>query len=158
VRHRPLFVVKMLVEADAYKFSPSLPTLLKTVLGTIDHFIAMLNTVPRVEAELGKGSGARLLTVSTLDDAVVTKAKSRLQSLIETNYDSTERMLRVYTPFAYLLSADTEKKVVDFNNANKLLAEVMSEIDKYLKARREVEKRSLPEVRPFSKQTTHDHS
>ena len=45
VDHRPLFVVKMLVEGEGYKFSPSLPTLLKTALGTIDHFVAMLNTV-----------------------------------------------------------------------------------------------------------------
>ena len=70
VTHRPLFVVKMVVEGESYKFSPSLPTLLKTVLGTIDHFVAMLNTVPRVEAELGKSTGHRLLTVATPDDEV----------------------------------------------------------------------------------------
>ena len=56
VDHRPLFVVKMLVEGEGYKFSPSLPTLLKTVLGTIDHFVAMLNTIPRIEAEMGRAS------------------------------------------------------------------------------------------------------
>ena len=94
VEHRSLFVVKMLVEAESYKFSPSLPSLLKTVLGTIDHFIALLNTVPRVEGELGKGSGPRLITVATMDDEIISIAKAKLQSLIETNYDATERMMR----------------------------------------------------------------
>ena len=40
---------------------------------------------------------------------------------------------RVYSPFAYLLTAETEKKVVDFNNQTKTLSEVTAEIDKYQK-------------------------
>jgi dynein heavy chain len=148
VDHRPLFVVKMLVEAEAYKFSPSLPTLLKTVLGTIDHFVAMLNTVPRVEAEIGKATGApRLLTIATPDDEIVVLAKARLEELLSASYECTERMHKVYTPFAYLLSAETDKKVADYNTAAHQLSEVTSEITKYEKASKEVEKRSAADVR-----------
>ena len=56
-------------------------------------------------------------------------------------------MLKVYSPFTYLLSAETDKKVEDFNRAKHVLPEVTSEIAKFDKARKEVEKRSLPEVR-----------
>ena len=148
VDHRPLFVVKMLVEAESFKFSPSLPTLLKTVLGTIDHFVQMLNTVPRIEAELGKNTGApRLLTIATADEDIVLIAKARLENLIKTNYEATDRMHNVYKPFQYLLTVETEKKVVDFNNTPHQLSEVTTEIGKFDKARKEVEKRSVADVR-----------
>jgi hypothetical protein len=29
----------------------------KAVLSIIDHFVAMMNTIPRIESELGKGAG-----------------------------------------------------------------------------------------------------
>ena len=149
VRHRPLFNVKMQVEGETYSFSPSLPTMLKAVLGIIDHFVAMLNTIPRIESELGKGvaTGGRLLTVATPDEEVVTAAKARLQEIIDLNFTATATMQNVYEPYAYLLSADTEKKVVDFNNEKRGLSEITSEIAKYDKARKDVEKRSLPDVR-----------
>ena len=41
----------------------------------------------------------------------------KLQEILEHNYEATVTMLKVYTPYSYLLSADTEKKVVDFNAA-----------------------------------------
>ena len=93
VAHRPLFVVKMLTEAEGYKFSPSLPTLLKSVLGIVDHFVAMLNTVPRIEAELGKAPGGpRLLTIATADDEVIVNAKAKLEAILKSNYEATEGM------------------------------------------------------------------
>lgn len=51
------------------------------MLGVIDHFVAMLNTVPRVEAELGNGglNAPRLLSVASADDEIVVMAKLRLQ-------------------------------------------------------------------------------
>ena len=151
VGHRPLFLVRMTAEGDALKFTPTLPTLLKTVLGCIDHFVQMLNTVPRVEAELLKSNtGApRLICVAdTATEAIVINAKARLEALIKTNYEATERMLNVYNPFQYLLTAETEKKVVDFNaKVDKSLGDVTSEITKLSKAKIEVTKRSVAEIR-----------
>ena len=138
----------MLVDGEGYKFSPSLPTLLKSVLGTIDHFVAMLNTVPRVEAELGKSGGQKLLVVATPDDDIVLDAKDRLKHILEVNFDATERMHKVYAPFAWLLASDTEKKVIEFNHEGKPLGDVTNEItNKYEKAKKEIEKRSNGEVR-----------
>ena len=149
VDHRPLFIIKMQVEAEAFKPSPNLPTLLKTVLGTIDHFVAMLNTIPRIEAEMGRASGgaARLLTVATPDEELIVQAKQRLHEIVEANFEASNVMMRVYTPYAYLLTADTEKKVVDFNNAKHQMAEVTAEIAKYDKAKKSIEKASVAEVR-----------
>ena len=151
VAHRPLFVIKMLVEAESYKFSPSLPTLLKTVLGTIDHFVQCLNTVPRVEAELGKSTGApRLLTIASADEDIVLIAKERLEKIIKSNYTVTEQMLETYKPYGYLLTAETDKKVSEFIGqigAEKSLGDVTTEITKFSKAKTEVEKRSQNEVR-----------
>ena len=48
-RRRPLFVVKMLVEGDAFKFAPSQGGLTKAVQGVVDQFVAMMNTIPRIE-------------------------------------------------------------------------------------------------------------
>jgi dynein heavy chain len=151
VGHRPLFVVKMLVEAESYRFSPSLPSLLKTVLGTIDHFVQMLNTVPRVEAELGKTTGApRLLTIASADEDIVLIAKERLENIVKNNYMATEQMLETYMPFQSLLTVETEQKVSEFISevgASKALGDVTSEINKYAKSKLEVEKRSESEVR-----------
>ena len=147
VDHRPLFVIKMHVEEEDYKFSPALPALLKTVFGMIDHFYAALNTIPRIEAEMSRTSGSRLLTVATADEDIIMSAKAQLQNIVELNYEATATMMKVYTPYAYLLSADTEKKVVDFNHATHTLPEVTSEIARYELARKEVEKRSQPHVR-----------
>ena len=148
VEHRPLFVVKMLVEQESFKFSPSLPTLLKTILGIVDHFVQIINTVPRIEAELGRNTGApRLLTIAAVDEDIVLAAKAKIEQLVKNNYKGTERMLNVYEPFQYLLAADTEKKVIEFNNAAPALTEATSEIAKYDKAKKEVEKRSQSEVR-----------
>ena len=148
VSHRPLFVVKMLTEAEGYKFSPSLPSLLKSVLGIVDHFVAMLNTVPRIEAELGKAPGApRLLSIAAADDEVVVHAKARLEAILKTNYACTEGMHAVFAPLQYLLTAETDKKVADFNGAAHSLAEVTAEVAKYDKAKKEADKKARPEVR-----------
>lgn len=148
VSHRALFVVKMVVEAEGYKFSPSVPTMLKTILGTVDHFAAMLNTIPRLDAELGKSASApRFMTIAAPDDDIILSAKQRLQMVIEANYEVTDAMMQVYSPYAYLLASETDKKINDFNQETRPLSEVTSEIAKFDKARKEVEKRSLPEVR-----------
>ena len=63
------------------------------------------------------------------------------------NFELTAQMVQAYTPFAYLLSADTDKKVEEFNKAKKALPEASSEIAKYDKAAKEIAKRSINEVR-----------
>ena len=92
VDHRTLFVVKMTSRAEAYKFTPSLPTLLKTVLGTIDHFVAMINTVPRIEAEIGKAARR----APSPSPRPTTRSSSRLAKalaeVLEANYECDERM------------------------------------------------------------------
>ena len=110
---RPLFVVKMLVEGDAFKFAPSQGGLVKAVQGVVDQFVAMMNTIPRIESELGKGTagGARLLTVASVEEEMVMLAKQRLQALVEKNFALTAQMSAAYAPFVYVLSADTDKKV-----------------------------------------------
>ena len=144
---RPLFVIKMVVEGDGFKFAPSHPAMIKAVLGIIDHFVAMLNTVPRIEGEIGKGGGgARLMTVATPDDEMICNAKARVQAILEANLETTNFLMKTYNPFTYLLSSETDKKVEDFIKARHQLPEVTSEISKYEKARKEVDKRSIPEV------------
>ena len=150
VGHRPLFLVRMMAEGDALKFVPTLPTLLKTVLGTIDHFVQMLNTIPRVEAELSKSPTApRLISVADIaTEAIVLSAKARLESLIKTNWEATEQMHNVYNPFGYLLTLETEKKVIDFNaDPSKSLGDATTEVSKYTKAKAEVKKKSEDAVR-----------
>ena len=147
VTHRPLFMVKMAADGESFTFTPSLSTFGKSVLGIVDHFVAMLNTMPRVESELSRGSSSRLLTVATADEEVVVHAKQRLTEIIELNFAATETMRRVYEPYAYLLSADTEAQVVAFTHADKSLSETTTEVGKYEKARKEADKRSLPAVR-----------
>ena len=53
---------------------------------------------------------------------------------------------QVYTPFAYLLTAETERKVVDFNNSPHALADVTAEIKRFDTARKDVDKRSYSEA------------
>lgn len=62
-------------------------------------------------------------------------SKARVQAILETNFESTSQMLKAYSPFTYLLSADTDKKIDDFNHAKHVLQEVTSEISKFDKAR-----------------------
>ena len=103
----------MLVEGDAFKFAPSQGGLVKAVQGVVDQFVAMMNTIPRIESELGKGTagGARLLTVASVEEEMVMLAKQRLQALVEKNFALTAQMSAAYAPFVYVLSADTDKKV-----------------------------------------------
>ena len=78
----------------------------------VDQFVAMMNTIPRIEDELGKGAGgARLLTVASVEEEMVMLAKQRLQALVEKNFALTAQMSAAYAPFVYVLSADTDKKV-----------------------------------------------
>ena len=56
-------------------------------------------------------------------------------------------MLAAYSPYAHLLSAETERKVVEFNEGKKGLTEVTSEIAKYDKAQKEMAKRTHPPER-----------
>ena len=70
----------MMVEGEGYKFVPSQAAMVKSVLGIIDHFVSMMNTIPRIEGEIGKSSGGvRLLTVATIEEEKVTLSKARLQ-------------------------------------------------------------------------------
>ena len=39
---------------------------------------------------------------------------------MESNYEATDAMMRVYTPYAYLLTAETDKKVASFIGDNKV--------------------------------------
>ena len=109
----------MLVEGDAFKFAPSQGGLTKAVQGVVDQFVAMMNTIPRIEGELGKSTagGARLLAVASVEEEMVMLAKQRLQALVEKNFALTAQMSAAYAPFVYVLSADTDKKVDDFVKA-----------------------------------------
>ena len=70
----------MMVEGEGFKFVPSQPAMVKSVLGIVDHFVSMMNTIPRIEGEIGKSSGAvRLLTVATIEEEKVSLSKGRLQ-------------------------------------------------------------------------------
>ena len=81
----------MLVEGDTFKFAPSQGGLTKAVQGVVDQFVAMMNTIPRIEGELGKGAagGARLLAVANVEEEMVMLAKQRLQVLVEKNFALT---------------------------------------------------------------------
>lgn len=59
--------------------------------------------------------------------------KARIQSVLEANFESLSQILKAYSPFTYLLSAETDKKVDDFNHAKHVLQEVTSEISKFEK-------------------------
>eukprot|EP00965_Chrysotila_dentata_P011246 366296-Pleurochrysis_carterae.AAC.1 len=148
VSTRPLLVVRMLVEGEGFKFAPSAAAVVKSLLSTIDHFVTMMNTIPRIEGELGKSGGsARLLVVANVDEEIVTSAKARLHKIVEMNMSLTDHMVQAYTPYAYLLSGESDKKVDDFNKAKHSLPETTAEIAKYDKSVKEIAKRSLPEVR-----------
>ena len=139
----------MLVEGDTFKFAPSQGGLTKAVQGVVDQFVAMMNTIPRIEGELGKGTagGARLLAVASVEEEMVMLAKQRLQALVEKNFALTAQMSAAYAPFVYVLSADTDKKVDDFVKEKKPLPEASGEIAKFDRAVKDIGKRSLPEVR-----------
>ena len=58
----------------------------------------MMNTIPRIEGEIGKSSGAvRLLTVATIEEEKVALSKARLQAILESNFESTAQMHKVYS-------------------------------------------------------------
>ena len=78
----------------------------------------MINTIPRIEGELARGSGAaqKLLAVTALDDAVAVDARARLQAVVEKNFELTNLMVKAYSPYAWLLSAQTDRKIDDFNS------------------------------------------
>jgi hypothetical protein len=148
VERRPLFVVRMVVEGEGFKFAPSTQGVVKSALSIIDHFVAMMNTIPRIEGEMGKGSqGSRLLTIAAVDEEFVVNARQRLQEIVEMNSELTGTLVQAYRPFAYLLSAETDKKIDEFNRGKHTLQEFTAEISKYEKATKEVQKRTVTDVR-----------
>ncbi|KAG8459256.1 hypothetical protein KFE25_014101 [Diacronema lutheri] len=145
---RALFTIKMLVEGEGCKFNPSAGSLTKTLLTILDHFVAMMNTLPRIEAELRQRTSAgTLLVICTLDDELIAEAKADVHALVEANMEATGEMLRRYAPHQYLLSAETEKRVDDFNKADHSLSEHTSEIQRFAKAATEVGEHAPDEVR-----------
>lgn len=149
VHQRPLLLVRMLVEGEGFKFSPSASTMAKAMISILDHFVAMINTIPRIETEIGRASagGPKYLCVASADEELIVQAKQRLQAVVEANMDLTETMVRAYTPFNYLLTAETDSRVDEFCAEKHTLPEVTLEIAKYDRASKDVAKRTLPEVR-----------
>lgn len=149
VDDRPLLLVRMLVEGEGFKFSPSAATVAKSLVSILDHFVAIVNTIPRVETELGRASPGvgRHLAVAAVDEEVIARAKQRLQAVVEANMELTDSMVQAYTPFSYLLSAETDAQVAEFNSERHTLQEVAAEIAKYDSAAKAVAKRTVPEVR-----------
>ena len=99
--------------------------------------------------DLARGSGAaqKLLAVTALDDAVAVDARARLQAVVEKNFELTNLMVKAYSPYAWLLSAQTDRKIDDFNSQKHNVTEVTAEIGTMNKAARDLAKRSLPDVR-----------
>jgi dynein heavy chain len=144
---RALFTIKMLVEGEGCKFNPSAGSLAKTLLAILDHFVAMMNTLPRIEGELGRHTAVgNLLAVCTLDDELIAEAKADVQTVVEANMEATGEMLRRYAPYQYLLSAETEKRVEDFNKSDHSLSEHTNEIQRFAKAAMEVGESAPDEV------------
>ena len=114
-----------MVEGEGFKFAPSTQGVAKSALSIVDHFVAMMNTIPRIEGEIGKGAGgsggSRLLTVGGPDEEFVVNARSRLQEIVEMNMELSGQLVSAYKPFAYLLSADTDKKIDEFNKGKHTL-------------------------------------
>mmetsp|Transcript_3023 Transcript_3023/g.9072 ORF Transcript_3023/g.9072 Transcript_3023/m.9072 type:complete len:4073 (+) Transcript_3023:47-12265(+) len=150
VDQRPLILVRMLVEGDGFKFSPSASTMAKAMISILDHFVAMINTIPRIETEIGRAgaaNGAKYLTVATVDEELMTLAKQRLQVVVEANMELTDAMVRAYSPYAYLLTTETEAKVDDFCATKHSLQEASLEIAKFDRAAKDAVKCTVPEVR-----------
>ena len=83
------------VEGEGFKFAPSMSSMVKHVLDIIDYFVAMMNTIPRIESELGKAAGgARLLSVATVDDELVVEAKTTLTEIVEMSMEMTKQMVK----------------------------------------------------------------
>ena len=67
--------------------------------------------------------------------------------MVEKNFELTNLMVKAYSPYAWLLSAQTDRKIDDFNSQKHNVTEVTAEIGTMNKAARDLAKRSLPDVR-----------
>ena len=89
----------------------------------------------------------RLLTVGGADEEFVVNARGRLQEVVEMNMDLTTQLVTAYKPFSYLLSAETDRKVDEFNRGKHTLQEFTAEISKYEKAEKEAGRKTVTDVR-----------
>lgn len=151
---RPLLLVRMIVEGEGFNFLPSTMTVVKSLHSIIDHLVTTMNTMPRIEGEVGRTAAASMpaasrmqLTVATTEDDFVVAAKRRLQRVVEANMQLTETVMQAYAPHTGLLSSESDDSVDEFNRERHTLQDVSAEIAKYGRASEEVAKRSLPEVR-----------
>ncbi|XP_043943753.1 dynein axonemal heavy chain 3-like [Protopterus annectens] len=110
-------------DSDIY-FSPSMDEMMTGLNSIVDNIILSVQKIPRPEHllfQMVDNLEVKYISSVQLHEEIVLSAKARIQAVIVSNCNGPNRYFKVYEPYKYLLSLETEITFQKYANKEPLL-------------------------------------